>query len=239
MIMRFAKCWSGRAFVPLLMTAGLAAVCLPSAGFADLTVVDMTRINININYDDQNGWELNAHDEFTDALYDADEVLLYLSEACRQTVPDDPTFDFLGAEAGDTVWVLRQRFDPARLSVGVSAEEIADGTFASHFERDRRVRSTAPWVRLTMKAVRGPGDVSVWQNDSFGRPVVWMATSDGITNHDRVFIASGLDADFNWAFTERGIYEIDFVASAFLPGEDEPVRSKVVTYTFGVEETEP
>jgi surface-anchored protein len=230
---------SGRAFLSLPLTAGLLAVCLPSASAADVTVVDMTRINIDINYDDVNGWDLGAHDELHDIAYGADEVLFYASKADRRTVPADPDFAFLGAGPGDTVWVLPQVFDPARLSVGVSAEGIADGTFASYFERDPRVRSTAPWVKLTLKAVRGPGEVSVWQNDAFGRPIVWMATADGVTRHDAVFIFSGRDSDYNWAFTAPGIYEIDVVASAHLPGRRRPVHSDVVTYTFGVEATKP
>jgi surface-anchored protein len=229
------KGWSGRAFLPLVLITGLLTLVLASAGFAGVTVVDMTRINIDINYDDMTGWDLGAHDELQDIFYSADGVLFYASKADRRTVPDDPDFAFLGANPGDTVWVLPQVFDPGRLSVGVSAEGISDGTFAIYYEPDPRVHSEAPWVKLTLVDVRGPGDVSVWQNDGFGRPVVWMTTSDGITADDAVFIYSGRDSDFNWGFTAQGIYEIDVVASAYLPGERDPVCSDVVTYTFGVE----
>jgi surface-anchored protein len=135
--------------------------------------------------------------------------------------------------------VLPQKFDPIGLSVGVSAEDIPDGTFASYYEADPRVQGTAPWVKLTMKAVRGPGEVSVWQTNAFGLPVVWMATSDGIDDDDALFVPTTLDADFNWAFTAPGIYEIDFVASAYLPGQDDPIYSDVVTYTFGIDATHP
>ncbi len=155
----------------------------------------------------------------------------------RRPLPDDPAFAFLG-EPGTTVWILPQVFDPSRLSVGVSAEEIADGTFATYFEPDPRVNSTAPWVKLTLKAVRGPGNISVWQNDAFGRPVLWIDTSDGISDDDAVFIFSGRDSDFNWAFTAIGIYEVDVVASAYLADQSDPVCSGIVTYTFGIETTQ-
>jgi surface-anchored protein len=182
---------------------------------------------------------LRAHDEFTDDLYDADEVLFYVSKADRKTMPDDPDFAFIGANPGHKIWVLPQVFDPSRLSVGVSAEDIADGTFDSYYESDSRVHATGPWVKLSFVEIRGPGEVSLWQNDGFGRPVVWMATTNGFTDDNAVFIYSGRDSDFNWAFTARGIYEIDVVASAYLPGDDLPIYSDVVTYTFGVQSTEP
>jgi surface-anchored protein len=232
--MFWKKCLSGRGFTPSLIAAGLLAVCLPSIGSAQVTAIDMTRININMKFDNMM-WDLNAHDEFADVLYDADKVLFYLNETKRRTVPDDPAFAFIGADPGSTIWVLPQVFDPAGLSVGVSAEEISTETFASYEEQDPRVNAEGPWVKLTLKAVRGPGQLSVWQNDAFGRPVLWMATSHGLTDQDAVFIYASLDADFNWAFTAPGMYEIDVVASAHLPGQDNPVTSNVATYTFGVE----
>ena len=227
------QCFTRCLGLPLLVTGILTAV-VPALGRADVTVVDQTRINIDINYDDATGWDLGAHDEFADIFYGADEVLFYASPADRRVVPNDPDFAFLGASPGDTIWVLPQVFDPGRLSVGVSAEGISGDTFASYYEADPRVHATGAWVKLTLIAVRGPGDVSVWQNDAFGRPVVWMATSDGITDDDAVFVQTTRDADYNWAFTAPGIYEIDVQASAFLDA-DTPTASEVVTYTFGVE----
>jgi surface-anchored protein len=232
--MSLTKGLSGRVFSPFLVAVGLLAVCLPSDALAQVTAIDMTRINIDITFDNMM-WGLGAHDEFADIFYDADKVLFYLNDTKRRTVPNDPDFAFLGADPGSTIWVLPQVFDPAGLSVGVSAEGISDGTFASYDEPDPRVQSEAPWVKLTLQAVRGPGQLSVWQNDAFGRPVLWMATSHGLTDQDAVFIFSGRDSDFNWGFTAPGFYEIDVVASAHLPGQDNPVISSVTTYTFGVE----
>jgi surface-anchored protein len=223
----------------VLMAAGLVAVRLPSPAVADVTVADKTRINIDIMYDDAMGWHLAAFDDFTGDTYEADELLLYANADTRRTAPDDPAYAFLGAPPGATIWVLPQSFDPSGLSMSVTSESIADGTFASYYEADPRVQSTAAWVRLTLKDVRGPGYMSVWQYDAYGQPVVWMATAAGITADDALFVELGRDADFNFAFTAPGIYEVDLQASAYLPGQDDPSCSDVVTYTFGVEATEP
>ena len=224
----------------LLFAGLLAAALLPATAGADVIVLDMTRANIDMDYNDATGWDLGVHDEFHDIAYGADEVLFYANETARRLVPDDPAFAFLGAAPGDTVWVLTAVFDPGRMSVGVSAESIEDGTFASYFEPDPRVNATATWVKVTVKEVRGPGEVSVWQNDYQGNPVVWAATSQGLDDSSAVFVISGRDEDYNWCFTQPGIYEIDVVASAYLgPDMSNPTSSEVVTYTFGVEATEP
>ncbi len=235
--MRSPMSGSTRAVVPRWAVLGLLAAALTPAARADVTIVDRTRINIDVAYDGVTGWRLSAFDDFSGAPYEADAVLLYASADTRQTVPDDPTYAFLGVDPGATVWVLPQAFDPGTLSMSVTTEEIAFGTFASYYEADPRVRSTAPWVKLTLKAVHGPGDLAVWQYDRYGQPVVWMATADGVTDDDAVFIELGLDADFNFAFTAPGLYHVKFQAAAYLPGQADPVVSDVVAYTFGVETT--
>src|SRR5207247_1512912 len=106
-VMYLPKSSPGRTFSPLLLAAGLLALCLPSTGSTQLTAIDLTRINIDITFDNMM-WGLAAHDEFADIFYDADKILFYVSEANRRTVPDDPVFAFLGANPGDTVWVLPQ-----------------------------------------------------------------------------------------------------------------------------------
>ena len=106
-----------KALLPLLLMAGPLSLGLTSAASAGVTVVDMTRINIDINYDDKTGWDLGAHDELYDIFYKADGVLFYASELDRRTVPDDTDFGFLGADPGDTIWVLPQVFDPARITI--------------------------------------------------------------------------------------------------------------------------
>ncbi len=220
-----------------LLPAVAFLALLPSAAPADITVADRTRINIDVAYDSEMGWHLAAFDDFTSAPYEADEVLLYASAITRATVPDDPDYEFLGVDPGSTVWVLPQTYNPDRLSVSATAENIAFGTFASYYESDPRVQNTAAWVKLTLKAVHGPGDLSVWQSDAYGRPVVWMDTADGITDDDAIFLQVGLDADFNFAFTAPGLYHVKFQASAYLPGQADPIVSDVVTYFFGVETT--
>src|SRR5262249_10861616 len=117
----------GRTTLPVVFTGLFMTSLLPSAS-ADV-IIDKTRINIDIGFDPDKGFDLGLHDEITNDLYDADEVLLYVSEANRRLMPDDPDYQFIGAKPGETVWVLPAVFDPGRLSVGVSAEDIEDGTF--------------------------------------------------------------------------------------------------------------
>jgi surface-anchored protein len=215
----------------------LASIGLPSVAVAEKTIADHTRINIDIQYDADMGWHLASFDDFSGDPYEANEILLYANSMARQIVPDDPAYAFLGAAPGTTVWVLPQAWDPNTLSMSVTSESVAHDTFASYYESDPRVQQAAAWVKLTLKRVHGPGDMSVWQYDQYGQPVVWMATSDGISDDDAIFNQLGLDADFNFAFTAPGIYRVTFQASAYLPGQNDPIHSGEVTYRFGVEST--
>jgi surface-anchored protein len=75
----------------------------------------------------------------------------------------------------------------------------------------------------------------VWQTDEFGDPTVWVATA-GNQNPDLFFTAPGGHIDYNWAFTAPGNYDMDIVASAFLP-DFTPVYSDVTRYHFQVDDT--
>jgi surface-anchored protein len=232
--MGLIKHQSGGVIPPLVVMALLSGGSLPPA-YGD--IIDHTRINIDIGFDEAMGWDLRLHDEFTDDVYDPDAVVLYANRSNRKIMPDDPDYAFIGANPGDTIRVLPAVFDPGRLSVGVSTGDIADGIFDSYYEDDPRVQSTGQWIKLTLKGVRGPGEVSVWQNDYYGKPIVWMDTADGIDDSDAVFLPAGGDADFNWAFTAAGTYEIDVQASGYQDGQ--LITSPIVTYTFGVEAGRP
>ncbi len=195
-------------------------------------------IDIGVGYDGV-AWDLHVHDETNNNEYDPGDVLLYLGRNARATQPSDPAYNFIGAGWGNPIWVLPQVPSPKKLLLGIGAEEIAPGTFASYFETDRRVQSEGEWIRFDLIDVAGPagGETAVWQTDSFGKVINWMSTH---TNRpaDATFTLAGEHGDYNWAFTLEGIYEVSFQASAYLgPGMTNKTESDVVTYFFGVEDT--
>jgi surface-anchored protein len=68
---------------------------------------------------------------------------------------------------------------------------------------------------ITLTGISGSGVIaggffSLYTTDSFGDPVVSMASSDGISAADKTTLAAGGHAHYNFAFTQPGIYEVAF-----------------------------
>lgn len=179
--------------------------------------------------------ELEAHDETNDQEYEPGDVLFYVSPAALTAQPAGSEWNFIGAGSGGNVWVLPQTQTPGLPFVGLAAEEVDPGTFASYLELDSRVASEGEWLKFSLLDVRGPGQFSVWTGSGFGT-TVWMATSDGFDSSDAFFQLAGNHTDANFGFTATGIYEVDLQVSAYLgPGATNLISSELATYRFGVE----
>lgn len=199
---------------------------------ADVVLLVNEHVDIGIGFEDDL-WDLHIHDETNDADYAPnpglvnppdrpDWGLLVVTPRALRIRPAGSQWDFLGVGAGVALWVLPQIEDPQQLFLGIGTEEIPAGTFVDDE------------VVLALKAVRGPGDFALYQTDAFGEPVVFMASADGITAADRYVSITPSHAHFNWAFTQPGLYEIDFEAFGFLAGGGF-TSSGDVTYLFQVQ----
>lgn len=215
-----------------------AAMLLFAAPFGSAwTILTLEHVDLGIAYK-AGAWDLHLHDESNDIEYAPGEALLYVGDAATTPRPAGTQWDFIGIAPGEDVWILPAVQNPLLLFLGVGAEEVEAGTFASYFEGDPRVQASGAWLRLELLDVVGPGHFSVWTSDAFGAPVAWMSSFDrGITAHDSLFILEGTHTDYNWTFTETGLYDVTVRASAFLDdgaGGLIPVMSEEAIYTFGV-----
>lgn len=183
------------------------------------------------------GLTLSVDDADNAINYQTDDVLLYVDRTAKAAQPAGSQWSFLGAGAGNDVWILPQTQASTLLYAGVNASGVSASLFPPYFESDPRVNSTGRWLKLTLSDVRGPGHFSLYQGSTFGTPTVWMSSSSGgITASDAFFVVPGSHSHANWAFSQRGIYEIDIQASGYLgAGQTNPTSSAVTTYYFGVE----
>jgi surface-anchored protein len=217
------------------IVAGLVVLPSVRAEAAYDAVLTTEHVDIGLAYEDD-AWDLHVHDETNDAEYEPDAALLYAGSDARTNRAASSSFDFIGVGAGEQYWRLPQSQNPLLLYLGVGAEEIEEGTFASWNVTDPRVNETGPYVILSLIDVRGPGDFSIWTSTDDG-PLVWMSTAEGgVTADDRLYQLVGGHSHFNFGFTEAGLYEVDLQATAYLgPGATNPVTSEVATYHFGIE----
>lgn len=218
----------------LRCTFALSAVAALNWNSASAVVLDHQHVDIGVAYEDD-AWDLHVHDETNDVEYEPGEALLYVGALDPPaTQPVGAEWEFIGAGAGQEYWLLPAQQTPGMLFLGIGTEEIAPGTFLEYFETDPRVDSEAAWITLSLRDVRGPGEVALWTTDGFGSPTAWMSTFDGgITAADAAFLLEDSHQHFNLGFTEPGLYEIDLQASAYLP-DGSVTTSDVATYHFGV-----
>lgn len=167
-------------------------------------------------------WDPHVHDEDNDVEYAPADVLLFGGANLRVNRPSGSQWDFTGAAAGSTLWVYPQTQDPAKLFLGVAAEELDPADW------------TGP-VRLEFVSVDGPGQFSAWTSDAFGSPVARFssATPGSVPNFFEVPV--GGHAHMNFGLTATGIHKVTFRWSAVSATTGQRSFSDPTEYHFGVE----
>jgi surface-anchored protein len=199
------------------LVLGLAA----PAQAAPLVVLDKGHVDVvDVEYAN-GGLELHIHDETVDPGVERDpkDVLLRVLGSARTTVPNDPSYAFLGS-SDSPVWILPQVQDPNLLFAGLSTEEITPGALAND------------QVALQLCAVSGPGKVSLFTTDAVGNPTILFNSRDGLP--DTTTLTAGGHKHANWSFTAAGTYRFTFHATARVAGGNEPISSAPFTVTFQV-----
>jgi surface-anchored protein len=201
----------------------------------DRTILDMAHVHLEAVYDGTT-LSVQVNDTTNAVIYNPSDVLLYVSAYAEHTQPDG--WNFIGAGGGNTYWLLPQATDLNQLTVAVSAEPIDPGTFDVYQPNDPRISRPGEWVKWSLRDVRGPGDVSIWQTAQ--APNAWWAsTVDGGRQFDpAVYVESGGHTHYNWGFSAAGIYDVTFDVSAFVNGHGLPIHSGDVSFRFGVEATD-
>jgi surface-anchored protein len=208
----------------------------PTLPYCFGTVLDHQHTDVNVNYN--GGWIFGANDVDDGNVTPLNDTLLYLNHMTQGVQPAGDQWNFLGAGAGNPVWSIPQVRRPGELFLGFRSQETPDGTFASYHENDPRVQSDGQWETATLQQVLGPGTFSLFQTDPFGNPqTVWMSASQGnVHDSDKIFVPEGGHFDYNWAFSQPGVYQIVVKVSAFLETNPPmPTTSDDVTFNFGVD----
>ena len=220
---------------PLL--AALVAGNLAVANLPAVTTFTIEHVDIGL----AEGTELEPHwhDETNAAEYEPGEAEAFVNPAFAATIrPAGAQWDFLDVGAGETYYQIPESSDPNLPFLGIGAEEADLTAFDAWNPGDARgANSSAKWFGLRLLGYSYTGyatnpHFSLWKDDGLGNPVIWMATSNGIGADDVAYV---LDHEhFNFAFTDIGVYELEFEAFARQGGND--VTSSPATYRFVVPE---
>jgi surface-anchored protein len=201
----------------------IGTATITAAGFQNMEAsLTEGHVDVGLNYED-GAWDLHVHDHDRDIEYEPDGALYYVAPQALTSRPAGSEFDFIGVAAGQPFYRLPKNQNPEILFLGFGAEELEPGTF------------TTGYLDLALKAVNGPGELSIWDSTDTGPDVIW-ATADGITAADSLRVLEGAHAHFNWGFTAKGRYEVTVEAHGFLDdGDNIEDFSGDVTYYFSVD----
>lgn len=223
--------------VPALVAVTLVAPLVPTAATAatdplqqtlsaseptvtDRKAFDDGHIDIGPRWQDGK-WTLQVHSGVSpDAEWRAaSDAVLHVSDAARQAVPDDPTYDFLHTEPGTEVSVIPQTQQSGVVWVGWNTQDPA----AMEVMRDG--------VTMSLHGVQGPGDLVVYlQSGSLGAPQVLWDSAAQLPQD--LFVDVNSHTHANWVFTKPGVYLVDMEIRATLRDgstvtDTEPVRFAV------------
>jgi surface-anchored protein len=223
----------------LALVAG-CALASPAAGQKSAPVIGPVfypvtnqHADIRADYSPATGWSLNLDDSDNGVVVPSDQAWVYGPAAARATWPGGAAWSFFSSP-GAPVWVLPQTQNVALPYLGTSTEGLPGNYFDSYFNSDPRVNRNGRWIKMQVVAVYGPGDFAVWQTDSFGSPVAWVTTKDGLGASDTLWSLEGGHVHYNWGFTAKGKYAVVFQVSAFK--NSQLVASAPALVHFGVEE---
>jgi surface-anchored protein len=196
----------------------VAALTFSISAFSQ-TFIQSGHVDIGIGYEDK-AFDLHVHqEEPVDQEFAPGEAVFSIGPASTAVSPGGPFTSFLG-NAGTPVWVLRTTENEQLPFLGFGTEELTASDWSDN-------------IRLSLKAVRGPGTFSVWGVSGFGAPDLKMSTVDGITDDDRLLLVPGSHGHFNVGFSAPGDYLVTLEASGthFIDGLR---TSDPATYRFQV-----
>lgn len=166
------------------------------------TVIDAGHVDIGPTLN-TGQWRVEIHDDskVPPVWRLPQDVVFQVHDAALLEIPDDPTYEFIGAQPNERIHVVPQTQREGVVWVGWNTQEpnvIAQADLG---------------VTMSLVNVTGPGDLTVFlQSGNFGAPQVLYTTRKPLPQQTWVELNSHTHA--NWAFTKPGVYlvELEFAA---------------------------
>lgn len=172
-------------------------------------------------------WTFMIHDDVAKADAGAtsvwrypDQTAFHVLDQAAQAVPDDPAYAFVGAEPGQSVWVVPQT-------------QNADVVWLGWNTQDPEVMQTIDrGVTLSLTEAQGPGTVTTYlQSGSFGEPQVLFDSR--VAEPQAVWVDVNTHTHANWVFAEPGVYLLQIEATADLIDGTSVSDTQVLRFAVG------
>jgi surface-anchored protein len=154
--------------------------------------------------------------------YGAADLILEFSASVPR--PAGASFDFLGTGAGEPIWFLPDNSSDSALAgvpfLGFGTEELDPAEWSGSI--------VLTLAGMTGTGVDGGGYFSLFESVSS----VFIQTFDGISAADAINLTAGNHVHYNLAFTQPGIYNLQFEITGDHVADG--LQSTTATYTFNV-----
>ncbi|WP_084634577.1 choice-of-anchor M domain-containing protein [Propionicicella superfundia] len=190
-------------------------------------VLETGHVDMGPKFEKDGTWRFLIHDDVARADADAksvwrypDETVFHVVDAAELTVPDDEAYSFLGADPGETVWVVPQTQNPDVVWLGWNTQ---DPDVMKTIDRG---------ITLSLTGVQGPGVVTTYlQSGSFGAPqVLWDSRK---TDAQPVWVDVNTHTHANWVFTKPGVYLLRLTAEADLVDGSHASDTQLIRFAVG------
>lgn len=151
-----------------------------------------------------------------------EDVVFPLRSAAELTLPAGDQFDFTGAKAGDTVWVVPQTEIPGVVWLGWNTQHPSI------------VQTADRGVSLEFLGAQGPGQYSLFlQSGGFAKPQQ-LYSSAGAPGQ-KMWVDLNTHTHANWVFTQPGVYQV--ALKAVVKGTDGTTQESTKVLKFAVGES--
>lgn len=192
-------------------------------------VLKTGHVDMGPKFEGDGTWRFLIHDDVARADANAASVWRYPAETvfhvldqAQLTVPDDDAYSFLGADPGQTVWVVPQTQNPRVVWLGWNTQ-------------DPEVMKTIDrGITLSLTGVQGPGVATVYlQSGSFGAPqVLWDSRK---TDAQPLWVDVNTHTHANWVFTKPGVYLLRLSAQADLKDGSQVSDTQLIRFAVGTD----
>jgi surface-anchored protein len=164
-------------------------------------------------------WTIQIHDDHAvPAVWrEPEDTVLRIRDTARQPVPEDEAYRFLGARPGTGVHVVPQTERPGVVWIGWNTQDPGALT------------AIGRGVTLSLRAVRGPGNVTVFlQSGNLGAPQVLWSSARPFPQP--IWVEANAHTHANWVFGAPGVY---LLALEVATDGRTPVASTVLRVAVG------
>ena len=214
----------------MMAVVGMAVAMAASAVSADPLPYTEGHAGIGLAYE-AGAWDLHFHAGgatiggvvYPDQEFEPGEVVTVVPNTSTIARPAGTEWEPIGADAGETVWIIPDTSQPGVPFLGFGSHEITLGEFVND----------AIDVALTgLVAPSGDAQVSLYTVE-FGVPTfLWSSAAGGLGPEDSFSMPAESHRHFVFGFTEPGSYELTLTASG--THVNDGFVSDSATYLFSV-----